>query len=152
MDRVEGMVTALWVAAERHAPMEERTAIEVEAGRGIVGDRFHGSRHRHVSVQSAEGLADAAERLGAPVTPASTRRNVTITGPVPRGPGVRLQIGDVLLEVVRVAAPCWIMERSVGPGAQEALRRRAGSVFRALSSGTIRIGDPVVTDEPMLEL
>ena len=152
MGRVEGMVTALWVAPERHGPMEERSEVVVEAGRGIVGDRFHGTRHRHVTVQSAEALADASERWGAPITPRSTRRNITITGPVPRGPGVRLEIGGVLLEVVRVAAPCFILDRSVGPGAQEALRRRAGSVFRALSSGTIRLGDPVVTDEPMLEL
>lgn len=149
---MEGMVTALWVAAERHGPMEERSEIVVEAGRGIVGDRFHGTRHRHVTVQSAEALADASERWGGLITPPSTRRNITVTGPVPRGPGVRLEIGGVLLEVVRVAAPCFILDRSVGPGAQEALRRRAGSVFRALSSGPIRIGDPVVTDEPMLEL
>lgn len=153
------VVTALYVARHRHGPMEARERIEVEAGAGIVGDRFHGSRHRHVSVQSDEGLADAARRLGAPITPRATRRNVTISGPVPRGPGVRLriggpvdgQLGGVLLEVVRVAAPCPIMERSVGPGAQEALRHRAGSVFRALTSGTIALGDVVVTDEPALE-
>lgn len=149
---MEGIVTALWVAPQRHGPMRERSKIVVEAGRGIVGDRFHGTRHRHVTVQSAEALADASERWGATITPQSTRRNITIAGPVPRGPGVRLEVGGVLLEVVRVAAPCWILDRSVGPGAQEALRRRAGSVFRALSSGTIRLGDPVVTDEPMLEL
>ena len=33
------------------------------------------------------------------------------------------------------------METSIGPGGQEALRHRGGSVFRALSSGTIRLGD-----------
>jgi MOSC domain-containing protein YiiM len=150
---VEGaVVTALHVAPYQHAAMQSRDAIEVEAGSGIVGDRFHGSRHRHVTVQSADDLADASERLNAAIPPAATRRNVTVSGHVPRYPGVRLQIGDVLLEVVRVAAPCRIMESSVGPGGQEALRHRGGSVFRALTSGTIRLGDPVVTDEPMLEL
>ena len=68
---------------------------------------------------------------------------MTITGPVPGEPGARIRIGDVELEVVRVAAPCRIMEASIGPGGQEALRRRGGAVFRALSSGTIRVGDPV---------
>jgi MOSC domain-containing protein YiiM len=43
-----------------------------------------------------------------------------------------------------VAAPCRVLESSVGPGAQEALRRRGGSVLRAVSSGTIRVGDPVL--------
>lgn len=143
MYAVEGMVTALWVAAERHGPMEERAEIEVEAGRGVVGDRYHGSRHRHVTVQSAEDLAAAADELGAPVTPPMTRRNVTVTGPVPTEPGTRITIGDVLLEVVRIAAPCKIMEESIGPGGRVALRRRGGTAFRALSSGTIRLGDAV---------
>jgi MOSC domain-containing protein YiiM len=143
MGRVEGTVSALWVAAERHGPMEQRDAIEVEAGRGIVGDRYHGSRHRHVTVQSAEDLAAAADELGAAVTPPMTRRNVTIAGAVPTEPGTRLTVGDVLLEVVRIAAPCRIMEQSIGPGGRVALRRRGGTAFRALSSGTIRVGDPV---------
>jgi MOSC domain-containing protein YiiM len=140
---VEGTVTELWLAPERHAPMQRRTEIVVEAGRGVVGDRYHGTRHRHVTVQSAADLAAAAEELGAPVTPPMTRRNVTIDGPVPTEPGQRLRIGEVLLEVVRIAAPCKIMETSVGPGGRAALRRRGGTAFRALSSGTIRTGDPV---------
>lgn len=140
---MEGMVTALWIAAERHGPMEERSEIEVEAGRGVVGDRYYGSRHRHVTVQSAEDLAAASEELGAPVTPPMTRRTVTVTGPVPTEPGVHLLIGDVLLEAVRIAAPCKIMEESIGPGGRVALRRRGGTAFRALSSGVIRIDDPV---------
>lgn len=137
------VVRALHVAPTRHAPMEARDELVVEEGAGIVGDRFHGTRHRHVTVQSADDLSEAAVRRGAPVPPSSTRRNVTVDGPVPREPGARLQIGDVLLEVVRVAAPCRIMETSIGPGGQEALRHRGGSVFRALSSGTIRLGDAV---------
>ncbi|NHC23038.1 sulfurase [Nocardioides sp. IC4_145] len=141
-------VVALHVAPERHAPMEERAAIEVVAGRGVVGDRWFGTRHRHVSVQSAEALAEAAADLGRPVPPSATRRTVTVAGlDVPTEPGARLLVGGeggVLLEVVRVAAPCRIMETSMGPGGAAALRRRGGSIFRALSSGTIRLGDPVL--------
>lgn len=141
-------VVALHVAPERHAPMEERAAIEVVAGRGVVGDRWFGTRHRHVSVQSAEALAEAAADLGRPVPPSATRRTVTVAGlDVPTEPGARLLVGGeggVLLEVVRVAAPCRIMETSMGPGGAAALRRRGGSIFRALSSGTLRLGDPVL--------
>jgi MOSC domain-containing protein YiiM len=143
MGVVDGTVTALYVAAERHGPMEAREAIVVEAGAGIVGDRYHGSRHRHVTVQSAADLASAAAELGAPVTPPMTRRNITVDVPVPTEPGTRIVIADVLLEVVRIAAPCAIMETSIGPGGRAALRRRGGTAFRALSSGTIRLGDPV---------
>ncbi|WKN50111.1 MOSC domain-containing protein [Nocardioides sp. Arc9.136] len=137
-------VVALHVAPERHAPMEARASIEVVAGRGVVGDRWWGTKHRHVSVQSAEALAEAAAELGRPVPPAATRRTVTIAGgAVPTEPGARLQVGDVLLEVVRVAAPCRVMESSMGPGGATALRRRGGSILRALTSGTVRLGDEV---------
>ncbi len=118
--------------------------IEVEAGKGIVGDRYHGTKHRHVTVQSAAALAEATALYGAEVPAHLTRRNITISdGVVPRDPGSHVRIGDVLLEVVRVAAPCKLLDDTIGRGAQEALRRRGGSVFRVLEGGSIAIGDEV---------
>lgn len=118
--------------------------VVAEAGRGLVGDRYHGTKHRHVTVQSATSLAEAAEVFGRDVPADLTRRNLTITdGVVPRDPGSLIRVGDVLLEAVRVAAPCKLLDDTIGRGAQEALRRRAGTVFRVLESGTIRVGDPV---------
>lgn len=121
--------------------------VTVEAGRGIVGDRYHGTRHRHVTVQSASALASAAQAYGAPVPAGLTRRNLTIDeGDVPRDPGARIRIGTVVLEVVRVAAPCKLLDDTIGPGAQEALRRRAGSVCRVVEGGEIAVGDAVELD------
>jgi MOSC domain-containing protein YiiM len=124
--------------------------VVVETGRGIVGDRYHGTRHRHVTVQSADGLALAAADLGVPVLPEGTRRNVTIShGDVPTAPGSRIRLGEVELEVVRVAAPCRILDDEIAPGAAAALRRRAGSVCRVIGGGTLRVGDPVHLDVPV---
>jgi MOSC domain-containing protein YiiM len=79
------------------------------------------------------------------VAPSGTRRNLTLShGVVPTVPGSTLRIGTVLLEVVRVAAPCKLLDDGLGPGAMDALRRgRAGSVCRVLSGGVIAVGDPV---------
>lgn len=119
--------------------------VEAEAGRGLVGDRYHGSRHRHVTVQSAPALEMAAKVLGSAIDPGATRRNITISaGEVPSKPGDRLRIGTVDLEVVRIAAPCKLLDDVIGEGARTALRRRAGSVCRLLTSGRIAIGDPVM--------
>ncbi len=119
-------------------------AVEVEAGKGILGDRYHGTKHRHVTLQSADALAEAPELYGSDVPAHLTRRNITISdGVVPRDPGTRIRIGDVLLEVVRVAAPCKLLDDTIGRGAQEALRRRGGSVFRVLEGGHVAIGDEV---------
>ena len=122
--------------------------VPAEAGRGLVGDRYHGSRHRHVTVQSQQALDEAAAVLGREFPCGATRRNVTVdAGEIPTRPGSRLRIGDVDLEVVRVAAPCRLMDDGIGPGAAAALRGRAGSVCRILTSGTIRVGDNVAVAE-----
>jgi len=137
-------VASLHVARERKSPIVAVHRVEAEAGRGLVGDRHHGTRHRHVSVQSRDDLDAAAAVLGAPVTPEGTRRNLTLDhGPVPTEPGARLVVGDVVLEVVRRAAPCRVMEDTVGPGAGRALHGRGGAICRVLGSGTITVGDEV---------
>ncbi|RHW24205.1 MOSC domain-containing protein [Nocardioides immobilis] len=122
--------------------MQAKEHVEVEAGKGIVGDRYHGTKHRHVTVQSRESLDEAATVFGDEVPSHLTRRNITVShGTIPREPGSRLRIGDVLLEAVRVAAPCKLLDDTIGAGAQEALRRRAGTVYRVLEGGTVNVGD-----------
>jgi MOSC domain-containing protein YiiM/RimJ/RimL family protein N-acetyltransferase len=142
--KVVPVVSSIHIAPGTRLPTKAVASVEAEEGRGLVGDRYHGSKHRHVTVQSLTDLAAAATDLGAPVPPGSTRRNITIsTGRVPTAPGARIRIGAVDLEVVRVAAPCRLLDDYVGPGAREALHQRAGSVFRLVGSGTIRVGDAV---------
>lgn len=137
-------VAALYTAPERGAPMTSVPRIEAEAGRGIVGDRHHGSRHRHVSVQSRDELAAASEAFGAPVPEELTRRTLTLDhGAVPTEPGARLVVGEVVLEVVRRAAPCRVMDTEIGPGAARVLHDRGGAILRVLTSGTIAVGDEV---------
>ncbi len=137
-------VVSIHVAKGTRLPMQAKEHVEVEAGKGIVGDRYHGTRHRHVTVQSRESLDEAATVFGDEVPSHLTRRNITVShGTVPREPGARLRIGDVVLEAVRVAAPCKLLDDTIGAGAQEALRRRAGTVFRVLEGGAIGVGDAV---------
>lgn len=141
---VHPTVVALHLAKATRLPMQAKDRVEVEAGKGIVGDRYHGTRHRHVTVQSRESLDEAAVAFGDDVPSHLTRRNITVShGTVPREPGARLRIGEVLLEAVRVAAPCKLLDDTIGSGAQEALRRRAGTVFRVLEGGSITLGDEV---------
>ncbi len=138
------VVIALHIAPATRLPMQPRETVEAEAGKGLVGDRYHGTRHRHVTVQAMDALDAASEALGSPVQPGATRRNITISGgEVPVEIGRRIRIAGVELEVVRIAAPCKLLDDVIGDGARTALRRRAGTVFRLLSSGPISIGDEV---------
>ena len=67
-------------------------------------------------------------------------------GGIPTKPGTRVTIGHVELEVVRVAAPCRLLDDALGPGAARALHDRGGAVLRLLTSGTITVGDEVTVD------
>ena len=138
-------VVALHIAPATRLPMKAVSEVQAEEGKGLVGDRYHGTRHRHVSIQSLESLAEASEILGSQIDPASTRRNITLTdGVIPRKPGLRCRIGDVELEVVRIAAPCRLLDDVIGRDAARALSNRAGTIFRVIEGGEICVGDEVV--------
>ncbi|MFG1930022.1 MOSC domain-containing protein [Mycobacterium sp. NPDC048908] len=140
-------VSAIHIAPGSRLPVRAVDSVMAEAGKGLVGDRYHGTRHRHVTIQSQEMLDKAAAELGHSFDDGATRRNITVDkGEIPTKPGTRLSIGDVELEVVRVSAPCRLLDDFIGPGAAAALRRRAGSVCRVLTSGIISVGDAVLIE------
>jgi len=139
-----GVVHTIYVSPARKIPMKSVASVQAEAGKGLVGDRYHGTKHRHVSIQSIEDLLEAEQVFGHPIGAELTRRNITVTGfDIPTTPGDRVMIGGVDLEVVRIAAPCKLLDDDIGAGAKTALRRRAGTIFRLLSSGTIKVGDVI---------
>src|SRR5689334_16429326 len=89
-------VASIHVAKARRLEMRAVESVVAEEGKGLVGDRYHGTKHRHVTVQSAEGLAEASRLLGREVPPAGTRRNLTLSrGTVPTTPGSTLRIRTV---------------------------------------------------------
>ena len=145
---MKGTVLSIHIAPGRRLPTRSVSQVVAEAGVGLVGDRYHGSKHRHVTIQAIGALEAAAAELGRPVDPGLTRRNITVSGgSVPTRPGTRVTIGDVELEVVRVAAPCRLLDDELGPGAARALHDRGGAVLRLLGSGTISVGDEVSVEE-----
>lgn len=144
-----GRVVAIHLAPEHAGPMVAVDRVTAEAGVGLVGDRFHGSRHRHVSLVESEHLVEIADALGRGVPDGGTRRNLTVQGlALPTSPDDRPRLGEVELEVVRIAAPCARMDESIGTGAKAAMHRRGGIICRILTGGTIEVGTPVERDDP----
>lgn len=143
------VVVSLHVAKATRLPMRSVDKVEVVAARGIRGDRYEGSRHRQVSIQSLEAIRAAERVFGASIDPGLTRRNITVSvGEIPKAPGSLIRIGDLVLEVVRVAAPCKLLDDTIGPDAQVALRRRGGSICRVLESGVVEVGAVVELPQP----
>ena len=146
-------IVAIHIAPGRKVPTRSVPTVAAEGGKGLVGDRYHGAKHRHVTVQSRELLDRAGADLGHPIDSGATRRNITVDcGDIPTRPGARMRIGEVELEVVRIAAPCRLLDDWIAPGAARAMHLRGGTVFRILTSGPISVGDEVevaVSDQPI---
>jgi len=138
------MLTHIHIAPTHGAAVHALDTVEAVAGSGLRGDRNFG-RERQVTMVCRGELDLAASALGlAGIAPGSTRRNLTVDLPtLPRTPGTRLTIGEVVLEVRRDCAPCETMERSVAAGARLALVDRAGISARVISSGTLTVGDQI---------
>ena len=140
-------VVGLQIALASRLPMREVETIEILDGHGITGDRYENARHRQVTVQTLEEIAVAEEKVGRDLDAVLTRRNITVdTGLLDRTPGSRIRIGSddngwVELEVVRDAAPCKLLEDTLGRDAKLALSKKAGVVYRTISGGSIKLGD-----------
>ena len=140
-------VVGLQIALASRLPMREVETIEILDGHGITGDRYENARHRQVTVQTLEEIAVAEEKVGRDLDAVLTRRNITVdTGSLDRTPGSRIRIGSdesgwVELEVVRDAAPCNLLEDTLGRDAKLALSKKAGVVYRTISGGSIKLGD-----------
>ena len=140
-------VHAIHVAKARRLPTRVVASVEGEEGQGLVRGRCHGSQQRPVPLPTLTDLAARTADLGQEIDPGLTRRNVTLThGDLPTKPGSFLRIGDVELQVLRIAAPCRLLDDWIAPGAMRAMHARGGVVCRLLSSGTVRAGDVVVWD------
>jgi MOSC domain-containing protein YiiM len=135
-------VLRLWIRPHAGRPLTEVDELEIEAGRGIVGDHSHG-RLRHVTVVFVEDWSEASRRLGRAIDPIARRANVLVSG----GGGSRyarsqLFLGTVLLQMKGVVTPCPVMDRAA-PGLAAALREGnlAGVWGRVLQGGTLHLGD-----------
>lgn len=122
---------------------------------GIEGDdhddrHFHGGPSRAVSLFSAERIA-ALQGEGHPIAPGTTGENLTVSGVdwTRVVPGVRLDIGEVRLEVTRYTTPCATIRGSFTDGATTRIAQEAhpgwSRVYaRVLAPGRVRVGDRVV--------
>ena len=151
---MNGRIEAIFIAA--HAREEQRSVEQVVlvAGAGIVGDRYYDEQPheagRDITLVEAEEIERFNAQHGAAAPLHATRRNVVTRG-------VRLNdlvgreflIGSVRARGVELCEPCSIFGRNLAtpalgvPNTVRAFVHRAGLRADLLSSGEIRVGDPV---------
>jgi MOSC domain-containing protein YiiM len=151
-----GTVTAIFIAPSAEAPMEELAAADLEAGRGIVGDRYHtgvgtwskpGQEHlnrRHVTLIESEAVDAVARDYHIPFGAKDSRRNIVTRGvALNHLVGAEFSVGSVRLRGIKLCEPCSHMEGLAGQPVRKPLVHRGGLNCEVLKTGTIRVGDSV---------
>jgi len=129
--------------------VEARVTVDGVAGDRQRDGRNHGGPDRAVTLLSLERI----ERLraeGHPIGIGTTGENLTVSGVEwdALGPGVRLMVGEVELEVTRFAAPCPNIAGSFLGGEFGRLSQKLHPGWsrlcaRVLRAGEVRAGDAV---------
>ncbi|MEP1610336.1 MAG: MOSC domain-containing protein [Roseobacter sp.] len=138
-----GRLAWIGVRPERRGQVVAVDTVHV-AARGLDGD--HGaSDKRAVTLMQAEHLPVIAAMLGAGViTPDQLRRNLLVQGlnlNALKGRSVR--IGEVVLEITGICAPCSRMEETLGHGGYSAVRGHGGWCARVIQPGSVEVGQAV---------
>jgi MOSC domain-containing protein YiiM len=138
---------------------ETADEVQVRAHKGLVGDRYFGTRHRFAAVTflAAESVDRLENELGplpdgaAPFDPVLARRNV-----ITRGLDVESLLhttftidcggGPVSFRALTRANPCAFMNGAFADGAQQAMRGHAGIRTEPLNDGVLRVGPATLVD------
>ena len=134
-------------------PKLPRASCRVRTG-GLEGDRqrdleHHGGPERAVSLYSLE-LIRALQSEGHPIAAGTIGENLTLAGVqwAEMKPGARLEVGEVLLQLTRHAAPCQNIVGSFRDGKVVRVSEKVHPGWsrfyaRVLKEGTIQVGDRV---------
>jgi MOSC domain-containing protein YiiM len=124
---------------------------------GLEGDRqrdlrFHGGPNRAVTLYSLERI-EALRREGHPIASGTIGENLTVSGldwslMVPEA---RLQVGDVVLQLTKFAAPCANIAGSFRDGDFSRVSQKAHPGWsrmcaRVVRGGIITVGDPITLE------
>jgi MOSC domain-containing protein YiiM len=150
-----GRIVAIYVAASAGEEQRAVDGAELVAGAGIRGDRKYDDRApasgTNVTLVEAEEIErfNATYRASAPLH--ATRRNIVTRGVrLNELVGRDFMIGGVRAHGVELCEPCRTLGRNLSaPGMDTAATvrafvHRAGLRADLLSSGPIRVGDPIV--------
>lgn len=139
-----GRVVSIAIRPARNAPMQEISAAEVHAERGIAGD-LPAPPDRGVTLISAEQWQQVIRELGVDLPWHTRRANVLVEGLVMADlVGRELAIGTARLRIVEETKPCGLMDQ-LYPGLRQTLEPdlRGGVHGRVIQGGTIHPGDEV---------
>ncbi|WP_299888653.1 MOSC domain-containing protein [uncultured Ruegeria sp.] len=136
-----GQIDWIGLRPERRRRMEVADAAMVSAD-GFDGDRGRAGK-RAVTLIQKEHLSAIGSYMGrGPVTPDVLRRNLVVSGiNLAALKGREVQVGDAILRITLICAPCSRMEEAFGKGGYSAVRGHGGWCAEVVQPGRVRLGD-----------
>lgn len=146
-------VIALYIAERAGSPMLERQQIELQAGKGIVGDRYYsgtgtfseklaGLPDKEITLIATEQVEAFNKEQGHAFTPAEFRRNIITAGiDLNTLEGRIFTVGDVKLEGMRLCEPCAHLASLLSKDLLPAMVNKCGLRARIVTEGTINTND-----------
>ena len=150
---VPGRLVSIYTSPSAGDAVIARSVVSIGPA-GLEGDRYAAGAgsfsrwpapHRAVTLIAQESIDAAEAAFGVSMQRGEHRRNLVVEGvPLEDLRGVRLEIGDAVLEGVRLCAPCRYLVRVTGQAAAfDALVGRGGLRARVVEPGRVRVGDAV---------
>jgi len=142
------------VASEKRGPIQAVERVDVQAGKGIVGDRYppkfaaepdyHGP-HREITLIELEAIEALERDHQITLSPIEARRNVVTQG-VALNHLVNQEfiVGTSRLRGIELCEPCTTLESMTQKGIIGGLVHRGGLRAQVLTDGEIAVGDRIL--------
>ena len=146
----DGVVRAVYVAAEAGQPVSAVPRVRAVPGQGLEGDRyFFGRGHfsrwpgtgRQVTLIEEEVIEAVRREHGLDLDEGRSRRNLVTAGlRLNDLVGRRFRVGTAVLRGMRLCPPCDYLEGLLGAEVMEALKGRGGLRADVVEEGIIEVG------------
>ena len=148
-------VEKIFVTRTRREQPQEISTAKLEAGKGIIGDRYHGRAleflavgdevpANHISLISKEELDGFLERNNAEIDYVDFRRNILTSGiDLYSLIGKQFKLGNTLCQGVEDCEPCAFLAATVHRAVLPDLEKKAGLRAIILEDGELKVGDTI---------
>lgn len=152
---MSGTVSGIYSTARGRAPLEPLEQSTLEAGRGLVGDRYYlgtgtfskklaGKPDAEVTLIELEEIEQFNGTHGLSISVGDFRRNIITSGVRLNDLiGVTFSVGKATLEGIRLCEPCAHLAGLVTPEVLPGLVGRAGLRARVITGGNVKPGDAI---------
>ncbi|WP_394182391.1 MOSC domain-containing protein [Marinomonas posidonica] len=147
------MIQAIFVAKKAKQAQIEIEAVKVDAGKGIVGDRYYGKKGNdgpNITFVALEEIHAFNENFEQRITLSDTRRNVVTYGVSLNDlVGKRFRIGDAEFYGVELCEPCALLGKRLATEEMSAAQvvkawlHKGGLRADVVRSGVLRVGMPI---------